>query len=298
MRLFPAAAALAACYASSVQAFSDSSPFILFSTAKLETPASYDQIQSGLEIQTSARRLLASCPTDRYLIVSQPNINAAHLSAKDAVPRLRSSLGKAQTRYTVAEVAGQLDMKEIAAYIRTACEGRARPYIEEVDLAPLPPANGAGALKQNGMLRSILSHLPDKSSLIRRNTDEQLSIILDQYEAQGSYTIIYAGSPQTETMEAYTAEFQDAVHAELKRALHPVRQSARDKARNLPLFEKYQYFTPDYRINKEAGIFMGLIAFVVLMSILYAGISAVASLEVSYGAFDKEMGPAAQKKQQ
>lgn len=43
---------------------------------------------------------------------------------------------------------------------------------------------------------------------------------------------------------------------------------------------------------------MGLVSLVVLMSILYAGISAVASLEVPYGAFDKEMGPAAQKKQQ
>lgn len=43
---------------------------------------------------------------------------------------------------------------------------------------------------------------------------------------------------------------------------------------------------------------MGLIALVILMSILYGGISALASLQVSYGAFDKEMGPAAQKKQQ
>jgi hypothetical protein len=43
---------------------------------------------------------------------------------------------------------------------------------------------------------------------------------------------------------------------------------------------------------------MALITFIILMSILYAGISALASLQVSYGAFDKEMGPAAQKKQQ
>lgn len=43
---------------------------------------------------------------------------------------------------------------------------------------------------------------------------------------------------------------------------------------------------------------MGLLALVVLLSILYTGISALSSLEVSYGAFDKEMGPAAQKKQQ
>lgn len=43
---------------------------------------------------------------------------------------------------------------------------------------------------------------------------------------------------------------------------------------------------------------MGIIVAIVLLSILGAGIRGLAGLEVSYGAFDKEMGPAAQKKQQ
>ena len=55
-----------------------------------------------------------------------------------------------------------------------------------------------------------------------------------------------------------------------------------------PLFVKYQFFTP--------GIFMGALAVLIMLAILYVGLSAVASLQVSYGAFDKEMGPAAQKK--
>lgn len=59
---------------------------------------------------------------------------------------------------------------------------------------------------------------------------------------------------------------------------------------NRPLFEKYQFFTP--------GIFMGIIATILLFSILTVGIKTLGSLEVSYGAFEKEMGPAAQKKQQ
>lgn len=42
---------------------------------------------------------------------------------------------------------------------------------------------------------------------------------------------------------------------------------------------------------------MGLLVSVILLSILYVGISGVASLQVSYAAFDKEMGPAGQKKQ-
>jgi hypothetical protein len=42
---------------------------------------------------------------------------------------------------------------------------------------------------------------------------------------------------------------------------------------------------------------MGLTASLPLLLILYVGIRAVSSLEVSYFAFSKEMGPAGQKKQ-
>jgi hypothetical protein len=43
---------------------------------------------------------------------------------------------------------------------------------------------------------------------------------------------------------------------------------------------------------------MGIIVSLLLLSILSVGISAISGLEVSYGAFEKEMGPAAHKKAQ
>ena len=43
---------------------------------------------------------------------------------------------------------------------------------------------------------------------------------------------------------------------------------------------------------------MGLVVASVLFSILYVAISGVSSVQVSYAAFDKETGPAGQKKQQ
>ncbi|KAI1776099.1 BIG1-domain-containing protein [Hypoxylon cercidicola] len=264
MRLLSTAAALAACCASA-QAFSDTSPFIMWSTAKLESPPTSDQLQSNGEVHTSIEKLLADCPTERYLIVSQPNVHASDLLPNDVASNLDRSVRKAQSMYTVAEVAGQLDTKTVSAYIRRACE---KPFIDELELTALPSANVAETLKKN---------------------DEEFGMVLEQFEREGSYTVIYAGSPR-ETPKTYTADFQEAVHTELKRSLHGLRQRADNSTRNLPLFEKYQYFSP--------GIFMGLVSLVVLMSILYAGISAVASLEVPYGAFDKEMGPAAQKKQQ
>lgn len=41
---------------------------------------------------------------------------------------------------------------------------------------------------------------------------------------------------------------------------------------------------------------MGGVVSILLFSILYVGVSAIANLEVSYMAFSKEMGPAAQNK--
>lgn len=43
---------------------------------------------------------------------------------------------------------------------------------------------------------------------------------------------------------------------------------------------------------------MGLTVSLFLIGILYVGISAIAGLEVSYMAFNKEMGPQAQKAKQ
>ena len=74
------------------------------------------------------------------------------------------------------------------------------------------------------------------------------------------------------------------------------------------LFERYQYFGPGkleslnhsgvLLLTPPQGIFIGLVVSFILLSILYVGISGIAGLQVSYAAFDKEMGPAAQKKQQ
>ena len=43
---------------------------------------------------------------------------------------------------------------------------------------------------------------------------------------------------------------------------------------------------------------MGLLAMFFLSAIMYVAIKGVASVQVSYGAFEKENGPAAQQKKQ
>ena len=43
---------------------------------------------------------------------------------------------------------------------------------------------------------------------------------------------------------------------------------------------------------------MGLLAAIILGTVLYVGISGISGLTVTYAAFDKEMGPASQKGKQ
>ncbi len=88
--------------------------------------------------------------------------------------------------------------------------------------------------------------------------------------------------------------FQSPLHLDLKRDLSSTakRDSTGDKPvlPDGPLFERYSFLSP--------GLFMGILVTVMLSSILYVGISAIAGLQVTYAAFDKEIGPAAQKKAQ
>jgi hypothetical protein len=80
--------------------------------------------------------------------------------------------------------------------------------------------------------------------------------------------------------------FAGAVQMELKRDLSSHRRAA--AAKEGALFERYQYFSP--------GIFMAFFAIIPMFSIVFVGLKALSSLEVSYFAFSKEMGPAAQRK--
>ncbi len=92
-----------------------------------------------------------------------------------------------------------------------------------------------------------------------------------------------------------TSLFQSPMHLDLKRDLSSTnmkRDTSGDKPvlPEGPLFERYSFLSP--------GLFMGILVTIMLLSILYVGISAIAGLQVTYAAFDKEMGPAAQKKAQ
>ncbi|KAJ4306607.1 hypothetical protein N0V88_001412 [Collariella sp. IMI 366227] len=208
MRLSTAATLLACAASQQAHAFSDSSPFILFSTAEYVPSAPLNPTPTNSKPPPPPHNpplLLASCPTSRYLLVSQPNLH----------------------------VVGQVGGKGL----------------------------------RNHELGKMLGNLGGED-----------------------YTVMVYSDPNE--FKAYEPEFAAPVHMDMKRWAEQVEVMEKKKGNatsGLPLFKKYQFFTP--------GIFMSLIVLLVILSILGVGLKALASLEVSYGAFDKEMGPAAQKKQ-
>jgi hypothetical protein len=128
-------------------------------------------------------------------------------------------------------------------------------------------------------------------------SDDTLDELIGQSK---DYTVVYITTPTSEQVAKaqldeshppYEMEnpFGEYQQIELKRDL-----SSHDKQANSTnvggLFERYQYFTP--------GLFMGFAAIVPLFLILLVGIRALLSLEVSYFAFSKDMGPNSQRKQQ
>jgi hypothetical protein len=219
-----------------------------------------------------AQDLVADCPTTRYLVVSQPHINAADLTTRDgvcAVPNLCRAMDDArvQTKVTVAEVFGALSAEDLAGYIRTTCILREKEAdVRQVTLAALPAVARADVLADNDYL------LRDK---------------IEDLVSDDSYTIVYlAGRPES----SYEAEFSAPVQMDLRKRLKTAaRHVRREVDHSQSLFDKYQFFTP--------GIFVGLFTAIVLLGIFTLGLRGLASLEVPYGAFTKEMGPGAQKKQ-
>ncbi|KAI4599934.1 hypothetical protein KJ359_001670 [Pestalotiopsis sp. 9143b] len=277
MRLSVAAIA-AGC--ATAHAFVNTSPFVMFSTEKIESPLA-DELQANQSVLKAASDFLSSCPTEHYLLVSQPNLNIEHLNSKTAAPKLQAALSssKVQGRMTVSEMSGVVDLQQVSSSIRENCKAAGKtPSVDSMVLDAVPTA---------GRYQDVVESL--------RDSDDDMSVVLQQYDAAGDFTVIYTAGSRTDRVEAasqknYEAEFKDTTHQELKRQVDSVKRKEKKERDTRPLFEKYQFFTP--------GIFMTLFALLILFSILGVGVSALGSLQVPYGAFDKEMGPAAQKKQQ
>ncbi|KAG0138406.1 vacuolar ATP synthase subunit S1-domain-containing protein [Tuber indicum] len=264
-------------------AFQDASPFFLYSSSKFEKP-SVSQIATTAAVSSIAQDVIKLCASEAYILVQQPGAHTSDFAYSKAAPTLYAALhaaeGSSLTVDNVYEQGAEAEsLTEIMArYAEEACDAEVeevdaktgsfggfddmKPKVIRVDFAELPMGGKARmkALRENdSFLQSVISLIPTSK-----------------------YTLIYTTTPISTQLKV-----QSTPLGELRRrddhegATRPALGS---------LFSRYQFFTP--------GIFMGYLVGLFLLTILYVGISSVSSLTITYGAFEKEMGPAAQKKQQ
>ncbi|KAI5795043.1 BIG/ATPase V1 complex, subunit S1 [Geopyxis carbonaria] len=298
--------------ASAAYAYTDASPYLLASTSpSFSLPPPVGGIHSTSTFLSLAQSHIASCPSDAYILVSQPGLAASDL-ARGAV-HLKSTLTAPGVAHWAAEnvvgvqkegdVEGGMDMESVVQRLLKAAEEHCGAHVDGVVDAKTGSFKRFDDMRPK-VLRVEFARLPEareaRGKMVAQN-DAFLHSVMEMLPTK-KWSLFYVSAPSssTEGLESSTPPSQqqqqhsEDVVAELRRRTAYDDDAAPSASGNRThrvggLFENYQFFTP--------GIFMGYIAFVFMAMILYVGLSAVSGLEVSYGAFEKENGPGAQKKQ-
>ncbi|KAI4716874.1 BIG1-domain-containing protein [Aureobasidium sp. EXF-10727] len=277
----------------SANAFKDASPFVLYSTSQLDVKNANVNVISAQSLQESIEHQIKGCPSNTYVVVSQPGVDTNDLTLSKSTPHLRRRLeaknDKVKSVFAAKNVVGHVDARALVASINRECNTASTLLLSgEKGEIPTKPYDAIHV-----QFPALPTDNDDRESALLQ-ADSYLNSLLATLD---SYTVLYATldnlSPRQHPEQYEMDEpYPSNMHTDLKRDLdaHVVRASnASNPQADLALFEKYQFLSP--------GIFMGGVVSILLFSILYVGISAIANLEVSYMAFSKEMGPAAQKKQ-
>ncbi|KAF2730571.1 BIG1-domain-containing protein [Polyplosphaeria fusca] len=298
----------------SALAFRNTSPFYLFSTTSHSLAGRSSEIEKSDALLDDLKNVLADCATRNYIVVRQEGVSSTDYSDERAAPFLRTFYYRLFEQYSysmdVSEVVGIVEAAPLAKQLSSQCNAQhvQLDLLRAHALAYSSTDHQTNAVLETGDFPQVNKDaaqvveitFPSPGMVDRTDNlaafDAHLNKIVDAYTDSDDYTILYTTTPREPDIEAtykhaegYEMEnpFGDSVQMELKRDVTFHKRAPINKTPGL--FEKYQFFNP--------GIFAGLVAFVPLFLILTFGLKSIASLEVSYFAFSKEMGPAAQRKQ-
>ncbi|KAB8305152.1 hypothetical protein EYC80_004445 [Monilinia laxa] len=260
------------CCAAVVQAFKDTSPFLLFSSSELPSSMQIEsqELDTASSVLQNTKSFLSTCPSDVYIIIQQAALAASDFTAYNSVPYMKAAITDSRVRatYTVTDVVyeGRNLAEELAEHIEKSCGKK----VERRNNAGLESANGNG----NGVTLSNFNALSTgKVARAEELNDQDImlnSVFYEHLSSGPEYTVIYTTTPIGFVLEQdvpesaiYQAEFDATAHIDLKRDFRVRADNSTNAPDTRPLFEKYQYFTP--------GIFMGLVVGILLLSILYVG---------------------------
>ncbi|KAM0721662.1 hypothetical protein Q7P37_002587 [Cladosporium fusiforme] len=273
--------------------FKHSSPLFMLSTQPSNGGLESAVLNTADKVTDGLLETVGDCAQSKYFIISQPGLTADDFKSEtSAATKERAERGEYKQRVEVQSVLSDMDAEKLASKIAGRC-GAADSGSHQINTHVSRQAF-VGNDKE-----VVLMKLDPISE--EKGRTGALSFFHDQFntnapEISEDHMIIILSAP-TETFDHAEHPYEmdepypSALHQDLKRDIKYSPQKGGNSTSTqdgLPLFEKYQFLSP--------GIFMGLTVSLLLIVILWVGVSAIAGLEVSYMAFSKEMGPAAQNK--
>jgi hypothetical protein len=255
MRLFPAGAL--ALTIGAVNAFRDTSPFFIFSTSEAanlhnagHSANSNSRLRAASSLTSDVSSILSQCPTDIYIIVSQPGVQPSSYASGKTTPALSTRMrdGKKQgiqSSSTIDEVVGNLNVESWHNLLEKDCGA----YIVEVDaIAGIPTEQ-----KTMPVVYNVWLPAPTTAQDLTDN-DAFFASVMDVVPSQ-TYTVLYRRVQVAETgVYEMESQVQEAMHIDLRRDLSG---GMRKRANNEtlvdgPLFDKYQFFTPGRSLSNTA----------------------------------------------
>lgn len=208
-------------------------------------------------LHDSLSSVLKSCEWDNYILVSQPSQTAADFTKWGAYPHMRRWLdGKDEnikTATAVPEVVGEINIDSLAKQLELECKAS----VEDVDAsAGYVPIGDDSKRIMKIVFPNLPSLLSDRAAKVVEH-DSFLNAVLSGMQDQ-SYIIFYTSTPPSakahpapeHELHLYEMDesFPSALHIDLKRDVE-AHQSNSTVNSTLPLFEKYQYFTPGMSLS-------------------------------------------------
>lgn len=206
------------------------------------------KLSRGEAITSEISSTLSHCPSDHYVLISQPGVTASDYASRKATPALAQRLSSKdqhniRSSVSVPEVKGEVDVARWEQTLKKECGAE----VLHVD------ASSGSIPSYKSMPKVVSISFPSPTSGNRLHdlsvNDAFLASILDMLPSS-NYTVLYTtsthGSSEPSADYLMDSEVQDPLHMEMKRDLGSGlrRRASNQTIIDGPLFDKYQFFTP------------------------------------------------------
>ncbi|KAG5368920.1 Protein BIG1 [Yarrowia sp. C11] len=263
-------------------AFTNSSPHVILSSvASLDSAlsSSLQQASSSRDFDDLVNQAIVGCPADTYIFVSQPGLHASDFEDASLTPFLHRVVGNAKSSFVSNHVFSDTERQlpqDALMYLEETCgadqvtvDGHSGKFDTYVDTKP--------RILQV-QLDELTSETGEDREAILKAHDNVLQAVLGKLPSP-NYVLVYVSSPSQHLVEE---------QEEYEFTQQHTREESDEKVKD-NLFQKYQFFSP--------GIFMAIIVSLLLVSVMLFALNWIGSLQISYGAFEKDPELVRQKKQ-